>query len=467
MTVRRDGRSRGARSIAVWGLVLAVACGWNGRADAAPKGPVAVERWVMSNGLTVLFVERHAVPAVQVHLVVKTGSVADPAGRIGLAALTAGVLTKGTATRSAVEIAEAIDFIGGTLGSDAAEDFSSVSLTVLKKDLQTGLALMTDVALRPAFPAAEVDRVRRETLSAIQAAKDDPGSVAELAFAPLVFGQHPYGRPVQGLDTTVPLLTREEAVAFHRTFYRPNNAALVVVGDLTVREARRAAKAAFGGWEKQAIPAVIVPAIAPLRERRVAMIDKDLTQATIMLGHVGIARRDPDFYAVTVMNYILGGGSFSSRMMSRIRDNEGLVYGISSGYDTKQYPGAFSVGLQTKTESAPVAIRAVIEEIAKMRAEGVTATELEAAKSYLAGSFPLRYETNARLASLLGMVELYGLGLTYFDDYPRNIRAVTLDDVRRVASAKLDQERYALVVVGRTGSIELDAAPPAPVASPP
>ncbi len=463
MTVRDQRGSRGARPVAVCGLVLALAFGWAGWAEAAPQGPVAVERWVLSNGLTVLFVERHAIPAVQAHLTIKTGAVADPAGRTGLAALTAGVLTKGTATRSAVEIAEAIDFIGGTLGADATEDFSSVSLTVLKKDLKTGLSLMTDVVLHPAFPSAEVDRVRRETLSSIQAAKDDPGTVADLAFAPLVFGQHPYGRPVQGVESTVSSLTREEAVAFHRAFYRPNNAVLVLVGDLTPREARRVTKAAFGGWEKQSPPAVTVPAVAPLRERRVAMIDKDLTQATVVLGHVGIARRDPDFYAVTVMNYILGGGGFSSRLMTRVRDNEGLVYGISSGYDAKQYPGAFSVGLQTKTESVPVAIRAVIAEIAKIRAEGATEAELEGAKNYLAGSFPLRYETNARLASLLGMVEFYGLGLTYFEDYPRNIRAVTLDDVRRVASARLDHERYALVVVGRTGAITLDPAPPTPV----
>jgi zinc protease len=367
----------------------------------------------MSNGLTVLFVERHTIPAVQAHLVVKTGAAADPPGRTGLAALTAGLLTKGTATRSAVEIAEGVDFIGGTLAAGAEEDSSSVSLTALKKDLPVALSLMTDVVLQPSFPPAEAERIRRETLSAIQAAKDDPGAVAEKAFAPLVFGPHPYGRPAEGLETTVPTLTREEAVAFHRTYYRPNNAALVLVGDLTAREARRVAETAFGAWENKPIPTVTVAAVPPIRERRVALIEKDLTQATVVLGHLGIARTDPDFYAVTVMNYILGGGSFSSRLMSRIRDNEGLVYGISSGYDAKKFPGAFSVGLQTKTESAPAAIRAVLEEITKLRTEGATAAELEAAKNYLAGSFPLRYETNARMALVLGNVELYGLGLTY------------------------------------------------------
>jgi zinc protease len=420
---------------------------------AAGPAPVTVQRWVMSNGLTVLFVERHTIPAVQARLVVKTGAAADPPGRTGLAALTAGLLTKGTASRSAVEIAEAVDFIGGSLAADAEEDASSVSLTALKKDLQGALSLMTDVVLNPSFPTAEVDRVRRETLSAIQAAKDDPEVVAGKAFAPLVFGAHPYGTPVEGLEATVPTLTREEAVAFHRTYYRPNNAVLVLVGDLTPREARRVARTAFGAWEKQPIPAVTVPAVQPIDDRRVSLIEKDLTQATVVLGHLGIARTDPDFYAVMVMNYILGGGSFSSRLMSRIRDNEGLVYGISSGYDAKRYPGAFSVGLQTKTESAPAAIRAVLEEITKLRAEGATAPEIEAAKNYLAGSFPLRYETNARMALLLGYVELYGLGLTYFEDYPKKIRSVTSDDVRRVASARLDPVRNVLVVVGRTGDI--------------
>jgi zinc protease len=435
------------------GSALTAAILWFAWAAVAGAAPVAVDRWVAGNGLTVLFVERHAIPAVQAHLVIKTGASADPAGRTGLAALTAGLITKGTPTRSAVEIAEAIDFIGGSLSSGAAEDLSTVTLTALKKDVPAALSLMSDVVLHPSFPAAEVERVRRETLSGILASKDNPEAVADKAFAPLVFGPHPYARPVEGLETTVSALTREEIVAFHRTYYRPNNAALVLVGDLTRREARRAAQNAFGEWERQAVAPLAVPAIPALRERRVELIEKDLTQATVVIGHAGIARTDPDFYAATVMNYILGGGGFASRLMTRIRDNEGLVYGISSGFDARRHPGPFMVGLQTKTESAPAAIRAALEEIAKIRSEGVTEAELEGAKSYLAGSFPMRYETNTRLAGLLGMVELYGLGLSYFDDYPKKIRAVTLEDVRRVAASRLDPDRYVLVVVGRTGEI--------------
>ena len=255
-------------------------------------------------------------------------------------------------------------------------------------------------------------------------------------------------------------------VAFHRTYYRPNNAILAVVGDLAAPEARRALQSALGGWEKGPIPPLIVTPAPPVADKTVALIDKDLTQATIMLGHLGIARTDPDFYPVTVMNYILGGGGFASRLMATIRDDRGLVYGISSGFDAKRYPGAFSVSLQTKTASAGEAIRAVRDELARMRTEGVTEDELNAAQDYLAGSFPLRFETNARLARLLGMVEFYGLGLRYFEDYPRAIRAVTRDDVRRVAAARLDPARAVLVVVGKTREIALDPAPHPAAASP-
>lgn len=459
---REAGRRRTAGW--AWAVVVLTVVAWGRPAVAAP--PLKIERWTMANGLVVLLVERHAIPAVEAHLVIKTGAVADPEGRAGLAALTAGLLLKGTTARSAVEIAEAIDFIGGSLTAHADDDFSTVTLTALKKDLPAALDVMADALRRPTFPAAEVERARRETLSGIRAAKDDPEDVAQKAFAPLVFGLHPYRNPIEGLESTVPTLTREEVVAFHRTYYRPNNAILAVVGDLAAPEARRALQSALGGWEKGPIPPLTVTPAPPVADKTVALIDKDLTQATIILGHLGIARADPDFYPITVMNYILGGGGFASRLMTTIRDNRGLVYGISSGFDAKRYPGAFAVSLQTKTASAGEAIRAVRDELARMRTEGVTEAELNAAKDYLAGSFPLRFETNARLARLLGMVEFYGLGLRYFEEYPRAIRAVTRDDVRRVAAARLDPERAVLVVVGRTRELALDPAPHPAAASP-
>lgn len=445
---------RGTLIVSAAAVVLSLALS---SVSAAP--PVRVERWTMPNGLAVLLVERHTIPAVEMHLLVKTGALADPEGRAGLAALTAGLLTKGAAARSAVEIAEAIDFIGGSLTAEAGHDYSTLSLTTLKKDLPAALGIMTDVLLRPAFPVAEVERLRRETLSGIRSAKDDPEAVAGKVFAPLVFGPHPYRYPIEGLETTVPRLVREEAVSFHRTYYRPNNAILAVVGDLTPAEARRTIRQAFGPWEQAALPPLTVATAPPLKERTVKLVDKDLTQATILLGGPGIARTDPDFYSVVVMNYILGGGGFASRLMTTIRDNQGLVYGISSAFDAKRFPGSFEVSLQTKTASAADAIRAVTAEIARMRTGGVTDEELEAAKNYLAGSFPLRFDTNGKLARLLAVVEFYGLGLRYFEDYPRLIRAVTRQDVARVAAEHLDAERYVLVVVGNTEDLARDLTP--------
>jgi len=423
---------------------------------------VVVQRWTMGNGLVVLLVERHALPAIHAQLLVKTGSVADPAGKAGLAALTARLLDKGTTTRSATEIAEAIDFIGGSLSAQADSDSSVVALTALKKDWPTALGVMSDMLLHPSFPASEVERARRETLAGILAAKEDPEDVAEKVFAPLVFGPHPYRYPVEGLETTVPTLTREEVVAFHRTYYRPNNAILAVVGDLTASEARRELKRVLGAWEKKPIPAVTIPPAPPLAERVVRVTDKDLTQATVFLGHLGISRRDRDFYPVTVMNYILGGGGFASRMMSEVRDNRGLVYGISSGFDARLFPGAFVVSFQTKTASTNDALRSVLTEMAKIRDNGVTDAELEAAKAYLVGSFPMRFDTDAKLVTLLSFVEFYGLGLDYFTAYPKAIMAVTREDVQRAAVAHVNPDQYALVVVGKARdlSLALDATPP-------
>jgi len=446
---------------AVWIPVAfgASGTGTGGKGGASPQ--IAVQRWTMGNGLVVLLVERHALPAIHAQLLVKTGSVADPVGKAGLAALTASLLDKGTPTRSATEIAEAIDFIGGSLSAHADTDSSVVALTALKKDWPVALGVMADLLLHPSFPAAEVERTRRETLAGILAAKEDPEAVAEKVFAPLVFGPHPYKYPVEGLETTVPTLTREEVVAFHRTYYRPNNAILAVVGDLSASEARRELKRALGAWEKKPIPAVTIPPAQPLTERVVRVTDKDLTQATVVLGHLGISRRDPDFYPVTVMNYILGGGGFASRMMTEVRDNRGLVYGISSGFDARLFPGAFTVSFQTKTASAADALQSVLTELAGIRDKGVTDAELEAAKAYLVGSFPLRFDTNAKLVTLLTFVEFYGLGLDYFTTYPKAIMAVTREDVQRAAVAHINPDRYALVVVGKARDLPFahDAAP--------
>jgi zinc protease len=338
--------------------------------------------------------------------------------------------------------------VGGALAAKAHEDFTTVSARVLKKDTELGFDLLADVLLHPSFPPKELARVRSQVLGEITSEKDAPDLIAGKAFNEIVFDGHPYRWPVNGTERSLPTITRADLEKFYAGEYRPNQTILSIVGDITAEQARALVAKHFASW-KQAPPpprAARAPALAD--KPSVRLIEKDLTQATIMLGHVGISRANPDFYAVTVMNYILGAGGFSSRLMDSIRDKQGLAYGVGSAFDARLMPGAFLVSLQTRNETANQAITGVLKELNAIRDAPVTDEELADAKAYIMGSFPLRFDTTAKLAEVLGQVEFYGLGLNYFTDYPSWIEKVTSDDVLRVAKQYLRPDRYALVVVG-------------------
>jgi zinc protease len=416
---------------------------------------IAPVRFVVSNGLTVLVVEQHALPIVQLHALVKSGSAQDPPGKAGLANLVADLLDEGTGARSAKRIAEEIEFVGGSLAAKAAEDFTTASARVLKKDLKLGFELLADILLHPTFPEAEVERVRSLTQTQIISEQDDPGMVASKAFNQMVFDSHPYRWPVVGTAESLATITRADVQAFHAREYLPNQTILTIVGDVTVEEARGLVEQHFGAWQPSDTATSRTGHPAPLAKPVTKIIEKDLTQATIILGHEGISRTNPDFYPVLVMNYILGGGGFSSRLMDEIRDNQGLAYGVVSAFHAHLMPGAFLVSLQTRNEAANQAIAGVLREIGRMREAPVSDEELADAKAYLMGSFPLRLDTTAKLAELAGQVEFYGLGLEYFSEYPRWIEKVTKDDVLRVARQYLHPDRYALVLVGNAAQAKI------------
>lgn len=419
---------------------------------AAELAPV---RFVTPNGLTVLVLEQHSLPIVQVQALVKTGSVRDPEGKAGLANLVASLLDEGTTTRSAKQLAEQIEFVGGSLAARTGEDFTTVSARVLTKDTDLGFELLADILLHPAFPERELERVRSQILGEIQSEQDDPGTVAAKAFNQLVFEGHPYRWPVNGTEQTVPTLARADVQAFYAAEYVPNRTVLTIVGDLSVERARALADKHFGAWTAAEPPNGRVGQPAPIDKPVVKLIPKDLTQATIMVGHLGVSRGNPDYYALVVMNYILGGGGFSSRLMDSIRDNQGLAYGVSSHFDANLMPGAFQVSLQTRNEMANQAIAGVLAEIKGMQEQPVTDEELADAKAYLIGSFPLRLDTTGKLADVLSQVEFYGLGLSYFTDYPTLIARVTKEEVLRVAKHYLHPDRYALVLVGNLAKAKL------------
>ena len=438
-------RSRQAVGRFFLGLFLLAFCLPNAQGQAADIVPT---RSMTANGMTVLFLEQHFLPTVEIHALVKVGSAQDPPDKAGLANLTASLLDEGTQTRTSRQIAEQIDFVGGSLAAHAAEDFTTASARVLKKDADLGFALLADVLQHPAFHKQEFERVRTQILGEILSDDDDPGNVAMKAFHQLIFHGHPYSWPAHGSEDTLSKITVADVQQFHAREYVPNQTILVIVGDLTQEQAATLVQTHFGSWKKGTPSPYQIKKPTPIDRKMVQLIEKDLTQSTIVLGHTGISRTNPDYYAVTVMNYILGAGGFSSRLMDSIRDKQGLAYGIMSQFDSRLLPGAFFISLQTRTEVTNQAITGVLTEIKGIRDAPVTDQELSEAKSFIVGSFPLRVDSSAKLANVLAQVEFYNLGLDYFTSYPKAIEKVTKDEVLRVAKQYLDPQHYALVVVG-------------------
>ncbi len=411
-----------------------------------PAHALDVKRRALPNGLMVQVVERHNIPVVTVSLLIKAGQPDEPPEKAGLSNLTARLLTSGTKTRTAIKISEEAEFIGASLGASAGADFITVSLTVLKKDILTGFELLGDILLNPVFPEEEIKRERDLIIGSLRQSEEDPSFLAGRAFKKEVYGEHPYGRLVSGSVETLSRIGRQDLVKFHGDFFRPNNAILTVAGDINEEELTGLIKRFMDTWQRKDIPQRRPVPVQP-KAKRLVKIDKDLTQANILLGHLGVQRDNPDYYALQVMNYILGGGGFSSRLMDTVRDRMGLAYDVHSFFAPQKGPGVFQVGAQTKNESANTVIAEIIKEIKRIREETVTEDELDDAKSYLKGSFALRLDTMARIAEFLGLVEFYGLPADYMEKYAGYIDAVSVEDVRRVAEKYLDTENYVLAVV--------------------
>jgi len=414
---------------------------------AKPRPPIG-ERRVLDNGMVLLVKENHALPVVMVNMIIKAGAIIEPPEKAGLAHLTAGLLTKGAGGMSATEISEATDFVGGSLSAGGGEDYATAGFTVLKKDADTGFTLLSKVLIAPAFDQAEVDRLKKSVKAGIIRQEQEPGAVAGKAFEKAVFGEkHPYGRPTEGTVETLDAITRDDIVGFHKAYYAPNNAIIAVVGDITADEAKALIDKNFAGWGHKEVPEPVFPPTPTPKGIERIDIDRDITQANILMGHVGVRREDPDYYSLYVMNYILGGGGFVSRIMDKIRDDMGLAYSAYSYFMPSKYGGSFQVGMETKNKTARQAVDEALKIMGKIREETVTDAELKDAKDYITGSFPRRQDTNAKIAELLTQVEYYNLGLDYFDMYEREINKVTKDDVLRVAKKYLHPDNLYIVVV--------------------
>ncbi len=426
---------------------------WSSAALAAPPSQVLGTRHKLPNDLVWLFSGQTELPLVTLELLIKAGTLEDPAGKEGLANLTASLLLNGTKSRTSAKIAEELDFIGARLSVAGGDDFATVTLTVLKKDLGPALELLKDILMNPTFPAAEVTRKVNQFKAALASTEDEPMTVASRIFIKDLYGPFPYNHTVMGTPEGLSAITRKDLVEFHGKYFRPNNAVLSVVGDLTQDEAQQWVAKIFGSWAAAPLPTTKLPAIPPLRQRKEVVIDKDITQANIILGNLGITRNNPDFYALQVMNYLLGGGGFVSRLMDDIRVNRGLAYSVSSSFSPGLEPGPFAVSLETKNATAGEAVARVVTQLRRMMAEPVTAEELKEAKSYLVGSFPRKMDSISKRAWLLGYVEVYGLGLDYPWRYPELVEHLTPEDIQKVAQKYLQPEKYLLVVVGKKSAM--------------
>jgi len=405
-----------------------------------------VQRMVLPNGLILLFSEEHSLPFITFQLLIDSGSRRDPPGQEGLSYLNARGLMLGTSKYTVTAINEDLDFMGASLNSSSSRDYATLNLKVLKKDLDKGFDLFMEVLTQPTFPEDEIKREIEKTLAANQSAEDQPEEVAEKAFQSSLFLTSPYGHPVEGTKESLPRLTRGTIVRFYRSYYHPQNAILTIVGDMTSDEVKEKLLPRLSKWPMGEVSKVpLVPTFA--REPKTVKIDRTITQANIIIGHAGVSRDNPDYYALTVMNYILGGGGFSSRLVEEIRNKRGLAYAVTSFFDARKYPGSFQIVLQTKNASAREAITLSLQQMERIRKEEVLEKELEGAKRYLIGSFPIRLNTQGKLANFLTQVEYYGLGLDYPEKYPSLISSVTKEDILRVAKKYLHPENYILVIV--------------------
>jgi zinc protease len=413
----------------------------------APVLPRPSER-TLANGLRVIVARSSDLPLVTADLTVKTGAWADPAGLAGAAGMTAGMLTEGTKTRSAQQIASQVEALGATLESGASLEASSVTLNVMPDKLDRAMAIMADVAKNPAFAAEELERQRQQALDGLQVAYQEPGQVAGFAAAPVVFGGTPFGHVTSGTPASIARIKPADLATIHRAWFRPDNAILVLTGDITPEQGFALAERSFGDWARPATPLAAAPNVTPKGRPRAIAIDLPGTgQAAVTVVKPGVARSDPDYYPAIVANTVLGGG-YSARLNQEIRIKRGLSYGASSRLTTARTTGSFRAAAQTKNESAPQVLDLITAEMTRLAAQPAGAEELKARKSVLVGGFGRELATTGGLADILGNLALYGVPLEEITLYTTKVEAVGPAQVQGFAGRLLDPATASFIVAG-------------------
>ncbi len=425
--------------------------------------PPAVRR-AMPSGLRLIAMEYHKLPLVYIDVVIGTGAAHDPSGKEGVASLTAHLLRKGAAGRSAQEIARNVDLAGGSLSASAERDGSRVTAEFLVKDLDLALTLLTDVVMRPDLADQETERLKGEVIGELKALRENPGPLASRRIMEVLYRDHPYGHAAPGYETTVASLSAEDPRRYHAAHYVPENSFIVAVGDFDAGEMLDRLEESFSRWPAsgwrppEPVPEPIVPG-----GRLVYLVDKpDATQSQVRIGGIGIRRTDPDHIPVQVANTILGGG-FTSRLVQEIRVKRGLSYGVSSRFYPMRREGPFIIGTFSKNETTLDTVQVSLDVLGSFRKEGATAEELDKARKYMKGTFALEHQSPDSLADALTDIAFHGLPEDHYDGYLDRIDAVGLEDVARAARERFPFERAIILVLGKADEILKDLETLGPV----
>lgn len=401
----------------------------------------------LPNGLQVVALSHHELPIVSLRLLVRAGSSQDPANKPGVASLVGALLDQGTTTRSAQEVATAIDDVGGALAAGGGTDLSYVNVVVMKDSFRFGLELLADVARNPAFAATEIERQREQAQSSIRVSFEDPDYVAGAVIDRLIWGFHPYGRPGAGTVESIGAMTRDDVLAFHQSWFVPNNAIIGVVGDVTADEAFAEVERIMSGWQRRELPA-LPPVEPPPPTRRVVIVDRPgAVQTEIRLGNLAIPRKHGDYTALDLAARVLGGEG-ANRLQRVLRTENGLTYAASADLQALKRGGAVVAQTDTRSEATGEALRIAVDEVWRLQRERVHPLELADAQKYLNGHFPLTIETPGEIATQILNVLFYDLNVEDLQTQRERVNAITVDDIQRVARAYLFPSRLSIVLVG-------------------
>jgi len=425
---------------------------------ATPSHALDIKKMTLSNGATLLVSEQHQLPMVTMMIEFDAGTRRDPKGKEGLAELTARCLSEGTRELSATEFNQKVDFMGSSVGVSAGRDYSSGGMTTLKKYQGETLGLLAGILTEPGLRDADIERKRAEQVAEIKSDEEQPGYTADVEFTKDLFGDSPYGHPGAGSSDSVAKLTNDDVRGFYHDYYKLGSSIIAVAGDVNADEVKASLEKALAGLSGSVPPQADPPPITVAPGLHVKLIDRSVVQANIIMGSGGVARSNPDFYRLKVMNYILGGGGFSSRLVKVVRSEHGLAYTVDSGFEPGKFQGAFSISLQTKNQSSNEAIDLILQQIREIQEKPVSDAELDSAKKFLIGSFPLGIERQEAIASFMIQIQFYGLGLDYAEQYPKLIGSVTRDEVLAVAKKYLHPDAMIVVAVANQADAKIKTA---------